>query len=219
MVIAGSYEVAVKMMGDMSFLTALLNFPKEQINDETVELLQVGGGAPLAVGQASCRASIELALFRRIQANSGESDGCLRRPFSLLNDPMSASSKPTTAILTATTPTTTPNHTTTTPKNRQPYFSGPDFNYESARKASGNVAGLSNWAAAMCKYHEVAKVVEPKIATLRAAEAEFKVGSCSCVGCEVWGARSVQRLAFTCLLLQAQAEALSRSSSFNHILY
>ena len=28
----------------------------------------------------------------------------------------------------------------------------------------------------MCKYHEVAKVVEPKIATLRAAEAEFKVG-------------------------------------------
>lgn len=27
----------------------------------------------------------------------------------------------------------------------------------------------------MCKYHEVAKVVEPKIATLRAAEAEFKV--------------------------------------------
>lgn len=28
----------------------------------------------------------------------------------------------------------------------------------------------------MCKYHEVAKVVEPKIATLRAAEAELKVG-------------------------------------------
>jgi hypothetical protein len=44
MVIAGSYEVAVKMMGDMTFLTALLNFPKEQINDETVELLQVGLG-------------------------------------------------------------------------------------------------------------------------------------------------------------------------------
>lgn len=41
MVIAGSYEVAVKMMGDMNFLTALLNFPKEQINDETVELVQV----------------------------------------------------------------------------------------------------------------------------------------------------------------------------------
>ena len=42
MVIGGSYEVAVKMMGDMNFLTALLNFAKEQINDETVELLQVG---------------------------------------------------------------------------------------------------------------------------------------------------------------------------------
>jgi hypothetical protein len=62
MVISGSYEVAVKMMGDMNFLTSLLNFPKEQINDETVELLQ-------------------------------------------------------------------------------PYFAAPDFNYESARKASGNVAG------------------------------------------------------------------------------
>lgn len=40
----------------------------------------------------------------------------------------------------------------------QPYFAAPDFNYESAKKASGNVAGLCNWAASMCKYHEVAKV-------------------------------------------------------------
>lgn len=98
MVVAGTYDVAVKMMGDMNFLTSLLNFAKEQINDETVELLQ-------------------------------------------------------------------------------PYFNCPDFNYDSARKASGNVAGLCNWAAAMCKYHEVAKVVEPKIATLRAAEAELKVAT------------------------------------------
>eukprot|EP00882_Tetradesmus_deserticola_P025923 GHRQ01028511.1.p1 GENE.GHRQ01028511.1~~GHRQ01028511.1.p1 ORF type:complete len:388 (+),score=180.97 GHRQ01028511.1:158-1165(+) len=86
------------MMGDMGFLTSLLNFAKEQINDETVELLQ-------------------------------------------------------------------------------PYFAAPDFNYESARKASGNVAGLCNWAAAMCKYHVVAKVVEPKIAALRAAESELKVAT------------------------------------------
>lgn len=43
MVIAGTYEEAVKMMGDINFLSALMNFPKEQINDETVELLQVGG--------------------------------------------------------------------------------------------------------------------------------------------------------------------------------
>uniref|UniRef100_A0A383W453 AAA+ ATPase domain-containing protein n=1 Tax=Tetradesmus obliquus TaxID=3088 RepID=A0A383W453_TETOB len=98
MVLAGSYDTSVKMMGDMGFLTSLLNFPKEQINDETVELLQ-------------------------------------------------------------------------------PYFAAPDFNYEAARKASGNVAGLCNWAAAMCKYHDVAKVVEPKIAALRAAESELKVAT------------------------------------------
>lgn len=98
MVLSGSYDTSVKMMGDMSFLSSLLNFAKEQINDETVELLQ-------------------------------------------------------------------------------PYFAAPDFNYESARKASGNVAGLCNWAAAMCKYHVVAKVVEPKIAALRAAEAELKVSA------------------------------------------
>lgn len=64
MVLSGSYETSVKMMGDMGFLTSLLNFPKEQIDDETVELLQ-------------------------------------------------------------------------------PYFNAPDFNFESARKASGNVAGKS----------------------------------------------------------------------------
>lgn len=40
MVINGSYEEAVKMMGGMNFMGALLNFAKETINDETVELLQ-----------------------------------------------------------------------------------------------------------------------------------------------------------------------------------
>lgn len=98
MVVAGSYDQSVKMMQDSNFLGALVNFPKEQINDETVELLQ-------------------------------------------------------------------------------PYFAAPDFNFESAKKASGNVAGLCNWAEAMCTYHEVAKVVEPKIATLREAEAELKVAT------------------------------------------
>ena len=96
MVLLGTYDMAVKMMGDMNFLGHLVNFPKEQINDETVELLK-------------------------------------------------------------------------------PYFNAPDFNYDSAKKASGNVAGLCNWAEAMCTYHDVAKVVEPKIATLREAEAELKV--------------------------------------------
>lgn len=40
-VILGSFEEAAKMMGDMNLLPALVNFPKEGINDETVELLQV----------------------------------------------------------------------------------------------------------------------------------------------------------------------------------
>lgn len=40
MVLNGSYEEAVKMMGGMNFMGALLNFPKDTINDETVELLQ-----------------------------------------------------------------------------------------------------------------------------------------------------------------------------------
>lgn len=40
MVICGTYDEAVRMMGDTAFLSALMNFPKEQINDETVELLK-----------------------------------------------------------------------------------------------------------------------------------------------------------------------------------
>lgn len=97
-VIMGAYETSVKMMSDSQFLSHLMNFPKEQINDETVELLM-------------------------------------------------------------------------------PYFNAPDFNFESAAKASGNVAGLCNWAEAMCSYHNVAVVVEPKIYALREAEAELKVAN------------------------------------------
>jgi dynein heavy chain len=41
-VISASYEESVKMMSEMNFLSNLLNFPKDQINDETVELLEVG---------------------------------------------------------------------------------------------------------------------------------------------------------------------------------
>ena len=89
-------KVSVRMMGDMAFLAKLMNFPKEQINDETCELLQ-------------------------------------------------------------------------------PYFAAPDFNYEMAKKASGSVAGLCNWAMSMVTYHEVAKVVDPKILMLRAAEADMKM--------------------------------------------
>lgn len=46
MVITGDYEAAVRMMGDINFLSALVNFPKEAITDETVELLQPYFAAP-----------------------------------------------------------------------------------------------------------------------------------------------------------------------------
>jgi dynein heavy chain, axonemal len=97
-VLCGAFETSVKMMSDSQFLSHLMHFPKEQINDEMVELLQ-------------------------------------------------------------------------------PYFAAPDFNYDSAKKASGNVAGLCNWAEAMCSYHSVAVVVEPKIQALHEAEAELKIAN------------------------------------------
>jgi hypothetical protein len=37
----------------------------------------------------------------------------------------------------------------------------------------------------MCKYHEVAKVVEPKIAALRAAEVELKVRQPGCMSATI----------------------------------
>jgi len=55
-----------------------------------------------------------------------------------------------------------------------PYMAAPDFNFEAAQKASGNVAGLCNWAKAMETYHFVAQEVEPKIIALREAEGELK---------------------------------------------
>ncbi len=39
------------------------------------------------------------------------------------------------------------------------------------------MAGLCNWAEAMCTYHDVAKVVEPKIVALRGAENELKIAT------------------------------------------
>lgn len=97
-IIDGSYETSLKMMSDLGFLSALMNFPKEFMTDEDVELLQ-------------------------------------------------------------------------------PYTSAPDFNYDAAKKASGNVAGLCSWAQAMVTYHYVAKVVTPKIDALRSAEAELKIAN------------------------------------------
>ena len=57
-----------------------------------------------------------------------------------------------------------------------PYFTE-DFTFDMAKKASGNVAGLCNWAKAMVTYHTVAKVVEPKIVALRESETELKIAN------------------------------------------
>lgn len=45
-VLVGNYDEAVKMMGDTAFLSSLINFPKEAITDETVELLKPYFKAP-----------------------------------------------------------------------------------------------------------------------------------------------------------------------------
>jgi len=46
LVLVGNYDEAVKMMGDTAFLSSLINFPKEAINNETVELLRPYFRAP-----------------------------------------------------------------------------------------------------------------------------------------------------------------------------
>jgi len=58
-----------------------------------------------------------------------------------------------------------------------PYISAPDFTYEDAKKASGNVAGLCTWVKAMEMYTTIAKVVRPKMEELRAAEGKLKVAN------------------------------------------
>jgi len=55
----------------------------------------------------------------------------------------------------------------------EPYLDMADFNMESAQKASGNVAGLLQWAQAMHTYHFIALEVEPKRAAVREAEANY----------------------------------------------
>eukprot|EP00998_Keelungia_sp_KM082_P000856 NODE_10_length_4254_cov_122.132542_g9_i0.p1 GENE.NODE_10_length_4254_cov_122.132542_g9_i0~~NODE_10_length_4254_cov_122.132542_g9_i0.p1 ORF type:complete len:1396 (+),score=542.74 NODE_10_length_4254_cov_122.132542_g9_i0:376-4188(+) len=52
-----------------------------------------------------------------------------------------------------------------------------DFNTARARQASGNVAGLCTWVRAMFTYHNIAKVVAPKIEALREAEGKLRVAN------------------------------------------
>lgn len=48
-----------------------------------------------------------------------------------------------------------------------PYLKMPEFNFESARRVSGNIAGLCVWVRSMVEYHEVARHVLPKFERLR----------------------------------------------------
>ena len=89
-----SWKQAVKLMSAPEFLKELLEFPRDNITDETVELLQ-------------------------------------------------------------------------------PYLNMADFNFESAQRSSGNVAGLCNWIKAMCTYHDIAKEVAPKRARVFEAEQQL----------------------------------------------
>ena len=58
-----------------------------------------------------------------------------------------------------------------------PYMHDEDMTYENAKKASGNVAGLSIWAHAMVSYTQISKVVKPKMAAVKAAEAKLRVAA------------------------------------------
>ena len=55
----------------------------------------------------------------------------------------------------------------------QPYVRHQLFTVEAAQKASGMAVGLCKWVRAMVTYHEIAKVVIPKMDSLRLKEAEL----------------------------------------------
>jgi dynein heavy chain len=55
----------------------------------------------------------------------------------------------------------------------QPYVQHQLFTVEAAQKASGMAVGLCKWVRAMVTYHEIAKVVIPKMDSLRLKEAEL----------------------------------------------
>jgi dynein heavy chain len=63
-VVTSSYQYSINMMSDMGFLGTLMNFPKEQINDETIELLQVRFGV-LGFGFRFCGESSSIGRIYR----------------------------------------------------------------------------------------------------------------------------------------------------------
>eukprot|EP00658_Telonema_sp_P-2_P083320 TRINITY_DN8993_c0_g2_i1.p1 TRINITY_DN8993_c0_g2~~TRINITY_DN8993_c0_g2_i1.p1 ORF type:complete len:4024 (-),score=1669.66 TRINITY_DN8993_c0_g2_i1:145-12216(-) len=54
-----------------------------------------------------------------------------------------------------------------------PYLWMPDFTWQAAKNACGNVAGLCTWVSSMYKYINIAKIVAPKKEKLRLAEIEL----------------------------------------------
>ena len=54
----------------------------------------------------------------------------------------------------------------------QPYFEMEDWTYDSVVKSSGNVLGLYSWIVAMASYHEIYKVVQPKVELVNRALVE-----------------------------------------------
>eukprot|EP00762_Andalucia_godoyi_P000483 ANDGO_03248.mRNA.1 Dynein gamma chain len=97
-IIKDSYTYSVQMMTDTNFLNSLLNYERDEVTDEMVELCQ-------------------------------------------------------------------------------PYFDIEEWDADKARAASGNVAGLCTWVSSICLYHDVAKIVQPKIEALRVAEVQLRVAN------------------------------------------
>lgn len=151
MVLAGTYEEAVKMMGDMNFLQVCSGAVGAGWERPWAVLRAgLGWGSPAAhrIAGAGCQLSV-LACVQAWPQGTPPPLPALPPTHtappplqSLMNFPKEAINDETVELL-------------------QPYFAAPDFNYEAAKKASGNVAGLCNWAHSMCKYHSVAKVHAP----------------------------------------------------------
>ena len=155
MVLCGSYDEAVKMMGDMAFLTSLVKFPKEGINDETVELLLPYFNAPDFTYDAAKKVL------------PGARDGVCARGVLLARLQLAAMLR---QVCRCTRPHCMP--LSKVPAQAEALTLDPP-----CAQASGNVAGLCSWSQAMVTYHKVAVEVEPKVVAQRGAESELRIAT------------------------------------------